>query len=189
MDFFYKLKCKVCLSFYIENFTFDFNSKFISMKANYLFPHFFKNGSGALLVASFLAFLIISFINREQEVIQLPVNVFALIFDSGLEINYFGFTENNIIDEILTAIFIVSGIVFAFSKEKIEDEMVSKIRLESLVWATYVNYGILLLCVIFIYGFSFLQVMQYNMFTLLLFFIIRFHWTLYKNTELANYDE
>lgn len=159
------------------------------MKANYLFPHFFKNGSAALLVASFLAFLIISFINREQEVIQVPANVFALIFDSGFEINYFGFTENNIIDEILTAIFIASGIVFAFSKEKIEDEMVSKIRLESLVWATYVNYGILLLCVIFIYGFSFLQVMQYNMFTLLLFFIIRFHWTLYKNSKLATYDE
>ena len=159
------------------------------MKANYLFPHIFKKRSAVLLVASFLAFLIVSFTNREQEVIQVPVTVFALIFDSGLEINYFGFIENNIIDEILTAIFIVSGLVFAFSKEKIEDEMVSKIRLESLVWATYVNYGILLLCVIFIYGFSFLQVMQYNMFTLLLFFIIRFHWTLYKNSKLANYEE
>lgn len=159
------------------------------MKANYLFPHIFKKRSAVLLVASFLAFLIVSFTNREQEVIQVPVTVFALIFDSGLEINYFGFIENNIIDEILTAIFIVSGLVFAFSKEKIEDEMVSKIRLESLVWATYVNYGILLLCVIFIYGFSFLQVMQYNMFTILLFFIIRFHWTLYKNSKLANYDE
>ena len=159
------------------------------MKANYLFPHIFKKRSAVLLVASFLAFLIVSFINREQEVIQVTVNVFALIFDSGLETNYFGSTENNIIDEILTIIFIASGLVFAFSKEKIEDEMVSKIRLESLVWATYVNYGILLLCVIFIYGFSFLQVMQYNMFTLLLFFIIRFHWTLYKNSKLANYEE
>ena len=99
------------------------------------------------------------------------------------------FTENNFIDEILTTLFIVCGLIFAFSKEKIEDEMVSKIRLESLVWATYVNYGVLLFCVIFIYGLSFIQVMQYNMFTLLLFFIIRFHWTLYKNSKLATYDE
>ena len=159
------------------------------MKTNYLFPHSFKKGSGALLIISFVVFLIISFINRERELIQLPVNVFALIFDKGLEANYFGFTQNNFIDEILMTLFIVSGLIFAFSKEKIEDEMVSKIRLESLVWATYVDYGVLLFCVIFIYGISFLQVMEYNMFTLLLFFIIRFHFTLYKNSKLANYDE
>ena len=145
------------------------------MKTNYLFPHSFKKGSGALLIISFVVFLIISFINRERELIQLPVNVFALIFDKGLEANYFGFTQNNFIDEILMTLFIVSGLIFAFSKEKIEDEMVSKIRLESLVWATYVDYGVFLFCVIFIYGISFLQVMEYNMFTLLLFFIIRFH--------------
>ena len=159
------------------------------MKTSYLFPHSFKKGSGALLIISLVAFLSISFINREQEFIQLPVNVFAIIFDKGLEANYFGFTENNFVDEILMTLFIVSGLIFAFSKEKIEDEMVSKIRLESLVWATYVNYGVLLFCVIFIYGIFFLQVMEYNMFTLLLFFIIRFHWTLNKNSKLANYDE
>ena len=177
------------MSFYIENFTFEMNFKLKKMKTNYLFPHSFKKGSGALLIISLVAFLIIYYINREYEVIQLPINAFAIIFDKGLEANYLGFTENNFIDEILTTLFIVCGLIFAFSKEKIEDEMVSKIRLESLVWATYVNYGVLLFCVIFIYGFSFIKVMQYNMFTLLLFFIIRFHWTLYKNSKLANYDE
>ena len=177
------------MSFYIENFTFEVNFKFSAMKTNYLFPHSFKNISGAICLLSFLAFLVISVINWEQEVIQLPANVFALLFNNGLETNYFGFVENDIIDEILTSVFIISGLIFAFSKEKIEDEMVSAIRLESLVWATYVNYGVLLFCVIFIYGISFFQVMQYNMFTLLLFFSIRFHWTLYKNSKLANYDE
>lgn len=159
------------------------------MKTNYLFPHSFKKGSGVLCLLSFLTFLVISVINWEQEVFQLPANVFALLFNNGLETNYFGFVENDIIDEILTSIFIICSLVFAFSKEKIEDEMVSTIRLESLVWATYVNYVVLLFCVIFIYGLSFFQVMQYNIFTLLLFFIIRFHWTLYKNSKLANYDE
>jgi hypothetical protein len=159
------------------------------MKTNYLFPNYFKKGSGALFVISFVVFVLISYINKDQEVIQLPLNVFAAIFNSGLDADYFGFTENNVVDEVLTSIFIICGLMFAFSKEKIEDEMVSKIRLESLVWATYVNYLILLLCVIFIYGFSFLHVMKYNMFTLLLFFIIRFHWTLYKNSKWANYDE
>ncbi|MEC5165270.1 Ca2+/Na+ antiporter [Flavobacterium sp. PL11] len=160
------------------------------MKTNYLFPYSFKKGSGIILVFSLLALLIISIANRDYDVIQLSVKTFALIYDkAGIHTAYFGLTENNIIDEIIMTVFIICGLIFAFSKEKIEDEMVSKIRLESLVWATYVNYVILLICVIFIYGLSFLQVMEYNMFTLLLFFIIRFHWTLYKNSKLNNYDE
>ena len=160
------------------------------MKTNYLFPYSFKKFSGILLVISLLTLLIISAVNRDHDVIQLPVKTFAFIYDkAGIHTAYFGLTENNIIDEVLMTVFIICGIVFAFSKEKIEDEMVSKIRLESLVWATYVNYAILLICVTFIYGLSFLQVMEYNMFTLLLFFIIRFHWTLYKNSKLDNYEE
>ena len=64
------------------------------------------------------------------------------------------------------------------------DEMISKIRLESLVWATYINYGILLLAMIFVYDMSFLWVMILNMFTILIFFIIRFNWQILKFKKL-----
>ena len=67
--------------------------------------------------------------------------------------------------------------------------MVSKIRLESLVWATYVNYACLLFCILFIYGLPFFNIMVYNMFTLLLIFIIRFHWMLFQNNTLAGDEE
>lgn len=162
------------------------------MKANYLFPNSFKKISGILLLLAVLSHIILSIVNQNDNVIEFQMKVFGIIYDGpnyGLDVHYFVLGENNILDEILMTFYILNGIIFAFSKEKVEDEMVSKIRLESLVWATYVNYGILLLCIIFIYGFSFLNVMIYNMFTLLLFFIIRFHWMLYKNNKTYNYEE
>jgi hypothetical protein len=91
-----------------------------------------------------------------------------------------GTVNNNILNEIVGVLIILSSIFVAFSKEKEEDEYISKIRLESLVWAVYVNYGILLISLLFIYDFSFLYVMIFNMFTVIIFFIIRFYWQLNK---------
>jgi hypothetical protein len=156
------------------------------MKTNYLFPHSFKKISGILLLMTILIHIILAILNKDENVIELQMKVFAIIYGGP---KYFGLIENNILDEILMTFYIVNGLIFAFSKEKVEDEMVSKIRLESLVWATYVNYAILLFCIIFIYSFSFLDVMIYNMFTLLLFFIIRFHWMLYKNNKTFSNEE
>jgi hypothetical protein len=84
---------------------------------------------------------------------------------------------------------ILSGLVVAFSKEKLEDELISSIRLKSLVWATYVNYGVLLLAFIFVYDLSFLWIMIFNMFTILVFFIIRFNWQLRKLHNTVSNEE
>ncbi len=75
---------------------------------------------------------------------------------------------------------IAGAILVGFSKEKQEDEFIAKTRLESLVWAVYVNYAILAFCFLFFFSFEFLQVMIYNMFTILLFFIARFYYVLNK---------
>ena len=159
------------------------------MKTNFLFPNAFKKPSLLLLVLSCIGLVFVLNFN-DDEAVKIQTNVFALMNDEGFKGPfYFQWTKNNILDEIAMTLFIVSGLIFAFSKEKIEDEMVAKIRLESLVWATYVNYGVLLCCILFIYGLPFLNVMMYNMFTLLLFFIIRFHWMLYKNNTLSDHEE
>lgn len=159
------------------------------MKTNYLFPNSFKKSSGILFLLSLLGLILIPIINKDAETFKLEINVFALIFDEGLTTKSIGWIKDDIFPELIGIILILSGLIFAFSKEKTEDEMVAKIRLESLVWATYINYGILLLCILFVYGMSFLDVMEYNMFTLLLFFIIRFHWMLFKNNTLSENEE
>ncbi|MBT8321463.1 MAG: hypothetical protein KJO90_07325, partial [Eudoraea sp.] len=96
---------------------------------------------------------------------------------------------NNILNEILAILVILSGLLVAFSREKDEDELITKIRLESLVWATYWNYGILILAFLFLYDLTFYWVMVFNMFTILYLFIIRFTLAIRKLKASASHEE
>lgn len=160
------------------------------MKTSYLFPYRFKKISGFLFWISLL--LICGYVMFDNYGnFEIKTKVFAIVGDTGLlgGSEWFNWVENSIVDEILFILLIASGLVYAFSKEKTEDEMVSKIRLDSLVWATYFNYIIILLCYMFLYGFAFLNVMMIALFSHLLFFIIRFRWMMYKQNKLSSYEE
>ena len=153
------------------------------MKTNYLFPNKYKLIGWILLIPSTIIGVIIT--NQGYEPDFLDFNVPAIFIDELFgEKQFMVMVKNNILNEIIGVLIIISSLLVAFSKEKNEDEYISKIRLDSLVWAVYFNYGILLLSFIFIYDFSFLWVMIYNMFTILLFFIIRFNWQISKLKKL-----
>lgn len=150
------------------------------MKTSYLLPHSFKKFGWLIFLPTF-AFAIYWLIFGQKEPEFLDWEVFALFSDGILsndEKSAFGFIENNWLGELIGIGLILGGILVAFSKEKQEDEFIAKIRLESLVWATYVNYIVLFLALILIYDFNFLLVMEINLFTILIFFIIRFRWML-----------
>jgi hypothetical protein len=111
----------------------------------------------------------------------LDVEVPAVFIDEFFgETKLIGFVHNNLLNEIIGLLIIISAFLVAFSKEKQEDEFISKIRLESLVWAVYLNYAILIIALLFIYDMSFMWVIIFNMFTILFFFIARFNWEVYK---------
>lgn len=150
------------------------------MKTKYLFPSRYKKLGWIILVPTFI-FGIISFSLGGYSPDFLTIKVPSLFINEVFgESRLFGLVENNIMDEILCILLILSSLLVAFSKEKLEDEYIANIRLESLVWAVYVNYAILLLTVIVFYGLTFWWVMIINMFTVLWFFIIRFNWQLMK---------
>ena len=158
------------------------------MKLNYLFPHGYKKIGLMILIPSMIVGLIVVIYELEPEVFDL--NVPAIFVNDFFGDNEFmGMTNNNILNEICGVLLIISLILVAFSKEKQEDELINKIRLDSLVWATYLNYGILLFAMIFVYEISFLWVMIFNMFTILLFFIIRFNWQVMKLNKELSYEE
>lgn len=151
------------------------------MKTNYLFPHRLKWISCALFIISLAALVVyIPMSNSESPFLNVPV--FAIVGDNDFfgPTAYFITTKNPILDELLVLLVIASGIVFAFSKEKQEDEMVASIRLHSLAWATIANYGILLFCYLFIFGFPFLNVLMGAMFSQLVIFIILFRYKMYR---------
>lgn len=158
------------------------------MKVNYLFPNKYKRIGWFILIPSAIIGLVSIF--YEYEPSFLNFNVPAIFVDDLFkDKQLFGMVQNNILNEIFGILIIISALLVAFSKEKLEDEYISKIRLESLVWAVYVNYGILLFAFIFIFDFSFLWVMIFNMFTVLLFFVLRFNWQISKLEKSAGYEE
>jgi len=156
------------------------------MQINYLLPNYLKKIGWIILSLGLLGAF---FISSEFEFFN--TTVFAISNFSFLNQNsgYFQFIENNIFDELVSICLILGVLFITFSKEKIEDEFISKIRLESLVWAIYINYIILIFLIIFIYDMAFLKVLLYNMFTVLLFFIIRFKWVLYQSKKQINNEK
>jgi hypothetical protein len=150
------------------------------MKTNYLFPHRLKLISGLVFTLSVIMY-IVNLATDYNETFKLEASVFAILSGGFQEENVvFGIIRDNIVDEIIMLFIISSGLIFAFSKEKQEDELVSNIRLHSLAWATIANYCILLFCYLFIYGFPFLNVLMVAMFSQLLIFIILFRYRMYR---------
>ena len=81
---------------------------------------------------------------------------------------------------------ILSLLLIGFSKEKIEDEFITNLRLSALIWAVWINSIFLALMFIFTYDAFFLLVMQFNIPLILLIYIVRFQYLIYKNTKIIN---
>lgn len=153
------------------------------MTTKYLFATRYKLIGLVILIPS--ALLGLYTLIKEWEPQFLDVPVFGLFVDDFTNsASFTGIIDNNILNEILGILVIIGSLLVAFSREKDEDELITKIRLESLVWATYWNYGILVLGFLLVYDISFYWVMVFNMFTILLLFIIKFNlklWSLRKS--------
>src|SRR4030095_15139463 len=114
----------------------------------------------------------------------LPAKVFAIFNEEILgERQFFTLIKTDITNTAVGVAFIVGAMFVGFSREKKEDEYISNLRLSSLLWAVYVSYFLLLLAFLFVYGTVFFTVMVYNMFTVLIIFIVRFNYILYKNSK------
>lgn len=149
------------------------------MKLNYLFPNKYKKFGWIVLIPSVIIGLIAMGGNLEPAFLN--VEVPAVFIDELFgKTKLIGFVQNNILNEIIGVLIILSAFLVAFSKEKQEDEFISKIRLECLVWAVYLNYAILIIAILFIFDMSFMWVIIFNMFTILFFFIARFNWEVSK---------
>lgn len=147
-----------------------------------LLPHRYKQLGWPLLLAGIILWIIVLVYGEEN--IPLNVKTFAMVYGDLLkDTRYFSMVELNITDTLAGICFIAGALLIVFSKEKNEDEFISNLRLSSLLWAVLANYVLLLLAFIFIHGMAFLDVMLYNMFTVLILFIARFNYVLYRNRK------
>lgn len=154
------------------------------METKFLLPHACKKFGWILLILSTLVWFYLQLAGQE-ELPFLETSVFSIAGSYFLTDNtaFFTVIKANITTTLIGSLFLIGGLGVAFSKEKIEDEFIAKLRLESFQWSFLINYILLFLAFVLIYGFDFFYVMIYNMFTMLILFIFRFHYLVVRHKE------
>lgn len=147
------------------------------MKTRFLFPHKYRLIGWVLTVPSFVLMLLVMHADFSLSFLQYGGNS-ILGFDG--EKFLFGIHRHNFTDEVGSLLLIAGLLMIAFSREKEEDERTVQLRLESLLWAVYVNSAWMMFSIIFFYDTLFANIMTYNICTPLILFIARFNFVMYK---------
>jgi hypothetical protein len=152
------------------------------MKSSLLLPSRYKWIGIIVLVPSLILGILVRFKDFSFDFLTLP----SKAKQEGMQ-KIFNFDEIiNLTDELALTGIIIGLLFIAFAREKQEDEFIGKIRLESLQWAVLINYVLLLVATWLVHGLGYIDVMMYNMLTILIFFIIRFHTVLFRNRSSIN---
>jgi hypothetical protein len=148
---------------------------------SYLFSNKFKKISVVIFYLSIPIGLFLLLTERIQDIFVF--NVFSIFSYElfGSEPKGFGWIENGLGDEVFTLLIIVSGIVNSFSKEKIEDELISRIRLESLSLSLFISFGLIIISTFLVFNINYMYVLVFNLFLIILLFNLIFKFRLFKH--------
>ena len=148
---------------------------------SYLFSNKFKKTSGVVFYLSILVGLFLLLTDRIQDIFV--VNVFSIFSYEwfGSEPTGFGWIENGLGDEIFTLLIIVSGLINSFSKEEIEDELISRIRLESLSLSLFISFGLIIISTFLVFNINYMYVLVFNLFLIIFLFNLIFKFRLFKH--------
>lgn len=161
---------------------------FTTMKNPYLLPNKFRLIGYLLLIPGLVAGIFFFYLDYSPS--WLDFRVFTFYNDQFFGPKaMFSLIEDNIGNEVAAVLFLLGAVMVAFSADKMEDEFTLRLRFEALVWATYVNYAILLLAVLFIHGMAFIHVFVVNLFVVLILFYLRYRYLTWKSTKTADNEE
>ncbi|MDR2956072.1 MAG: hypothetical protein LBV43_13430 [Prevotella sp.] len=142
----------------------------------YLFPYYFR-----IIGFITLPILLITgwYIDSMRGLANIVANVTRNMNDpNAVWTNQLHFLFKNYGDEYIDEIFIVVvtflSLFIAFSKEKVEDEYVAKIRLESLIWAFMVNAALIIIATLLLFKMDYVIFMALNFYLTLALFIVKF---------------
>ncbi len=153
------------------------------MKAT-LFPHHFRHIGWPILLVGLVVGLFHMVYDYEPS--WLRIKVPAILNDRPIDEFLRPLAEGqrsfwrweNMTNELIAIMILVGSIFVAFSRERVEDEFHNHLRLSALVWSFYVYATLVVLSILFLYGFHFMYFMMVNLFTPLLLFIVRYHYLL-----------
>ena len=148
---------------------------------NYLFNYKYKKISGWIFYLLIPVGLFLLLTERIQDIFV--VNIFSIFSYEwfGSEQTGFGWIENGLGDEIFTLLIIVSGLINSFSKEKIEDELISRIRLESLSLSLFISFGLIIISTFLVFNINYMYVLVFNLFLIIILFNLILKFRLFKH--------
>lgn len=158
-----------------------------------LFSHRIKGISRFMFYFSFLFGIVYLIFLEGEESIE---NFFTFEVPALLNAELFGdieagwqWVEAMFLDEILSVLIVVFGVLAGFSREKHEDEYIDKLRNDSLRWSLFINYGFLLLTLLGVYGLIYLSFMFAQLFLILFLFNIIFDIKLLRHYKSVSNEE
>lgn len=110
---------------------------------------------------------------------SLNLKLFAF-YSSYLEDKYMQIIRNNMCEEVVTFLIVAGLFMFAFAREKEENERTQAIRLKAFFLTAYLNALFLIVAIFFTYGFAFVYALMANMGFGLLAYIISFRVMLFQ---------
>ncbi|MBO6185121.1 MAG: hypothetical protein J6O88_10635 [Chryseobacterium sp.] len=145
-----------------------------------LFPNQYKKIGWFIFIPS----LILGIISLTG-IINFPEISLPVFYNSGFPLSnensgLFKTAEIDFFPNLFGILIIVSGILTGFSKEKIEDEYISSLRLKSVFLSLIVTYSIILILFLTIFGTLFFTAMILIMFLPLILYVFRFNYLLLK---------
>lgn len=156
------------------------------MKKSYLFPTYFKK-IGWIITLPLLLYILISIIfdlnwdfNFYMPAVYYDPNIVTSLFGNNKESGFLAIAETSFFTTLFPIIIVIGLSFIAFSKNKNEDEYISKIREQSLVWSMIVGYFIFILFTLFIYGTPYISVVIYDIYIFLILFVCKFNFELYR---------
>jgi|LauGreDrversion4_2_1035121.scaffolds.fasta_scaffold276005_2 hypothetical protein len=156
----------------------------------FLLPSFWKRPAQLVFFASLaMATLWIAVGAPEGGIVWFKAQVPALWSDEVLgDSSGPGWISNNLTDELFLTLITLSGLAAGFSREPVEDELIALLRWKALAQSVLLNAVMLLAATWSIYGISYLYVLYAQLVAILVFFNLRFMWTLRRHYT-AKYEE
>jgi hypothetical protein len=148
------------------------------MKSLILIPHRFKIFGWILLLLTTLLHLS----KNSFELPRVKVLVLNIYIHYSEILSLFSFEENDIKTTLVIAGYSLGSLIIICSKEKIEDEFISILRLNSLLWAFVLNNVAFIFLTLTVYGTEYLSIIAWNPYTTSFLYITIFHFMLIKNS-------
>src|ERR1017187_4181526 len=127
--------------------------KIKDMKSRFLLPSSFRKPGLVLMCLAFAVWLAYQLFNLPP--VFEKMRIFAIYNSGGFFDNhreYFKIITHDMGYTLFNLVFIAGTLMFGFSRLKTEDEYITKVRLESLVWAVYANFIVIFIANVAIYG-------------------------------------